>query len=138
MANEEKILELLVDIKGSVDNLDKRVGTLETRFDRLETKVDEMDKRLTEVANVQETIVLPQLNRLTEDLASTKESLRDTNDRLMKVAIVQENVVLPQLELLAEGQTTILETLAPKSRVEALEEEIVYIKSDISMLRKAE
>lgn len=56
-----------------------------------------------------------------------------------------ENRIDPTLQALAEGQKTILETLAPKSRVEALEEEVEFLKSIIKLhtsqindLRKAQ
>ena len=50
--------------------------------------------------------------------------LEEINQRLVSVEVAQENILIPQLQALAEGQKTILETLAPKSRVEALEEEV--------------
>lgn len=50
--------------------------------------------------------------------------------------VVIENAVLPKLQLLAEGQQTILETLAPKSRTEELQEELDFLKSVIRMHTK--
>nr|DAN21140.1 MAG TPA_asm: hypothetical protein [Bacteriophage sp.]DAX95335.1 MAG TPA: hypothetical protein [Caudoviricetes sp.] len=50
--------------------------------------------------------------------------LEEINQRLVSVEVAQENILIPQIQALAEGQKTILETLAPKSRVEALEEEV--------------
>lgn len=47
--------------------------------------------------------------------------LEEINQRLVSVEVAQENILIPQIQALAEGQKTILETLAPKSRVEALE-----------------
>jgi len=38
--------------------------------------------------------------------------------------VLYESKVAPQFRVLAEGQQTLLETLAPKNRVEELEEEI--------------
>ena len=55
---------------------------------------------------------------------------------LTKVALTQENVVLPQLKLLAEGHETLLDTLAPKSRVEKLEEELDLLKTVVRVLTK--
>ena len=40
---------------------------------------------------------------------------------------------MPKFNLLAEGQQTLLETLAPKSRVEELEEEVDFLKSIIKL-----
>lgn len=50
--------------------------------------------------------------------------LEEINQRLVSVEVAQENILIPQIQALAEGQKTILETLAPKSKVEALEEEL--------------
>lgn len=43
--------------------------------------------------------------------------------------VIIENTIMPSLKLLAEGQTTILQTLAPKSKTEELEEELGFLKS---------
>ena len=50
--------------------------------------------------------------------------------------VIIENTIMPGLKLLAEGQQTILETLAPKSKTEELEEEIGLLKSVIRMHTK--
>ncbi len=50
--------------------------------------------------------------------------------------VIIENTIMPSLKLLAEGQQTILETLAPKSKTEELEEEIGLLKSVIRMHTK--
>lgn len=47
-----------------------------------------------------------------------------------------ENRIDPQLQALAEGQKTILETLAPKNRVEALEEEVDFMKRVMNSLAR--
>lgn len=56
-----------------------------------------------------------------------------------------EAAVMPKFQILAEGHQNILDTLAPKSRVEALEDEVVFIKSvmkamsqEIAELKKAQ
>ena len=46
---------------------------------------------------------------------------------------IVESEITPKLNLLVEGQQTLLETLAPKSRVEALEEEVDFLKSIIKL-----
>ena len=51
--------------------------------------------------------------------------------RLMKVIV--ESDITPQLKALAEGQQTLLETLAPKSRIDELEEEVSFLKSVIKL-----
>ncbi len=56
-----------------------------------------------------------------------------------------EAAVMPKFQILAEGHQNILDTLAPKSRVDALEDEVVFIKSvmkamsqEIAELKKAQ
>lgn len=77
-------------------------------------------------------------SKLDEKLKTINESIRDLN-------LEMENTVKPQLQALAEGQKTILETLAPKNRVEALEDEVAFLKqmirtlaSDVNNLKKAQ
>lgn len=54
-------------------------------------------------------------------------------------------MVLPRLDLLAEGHQNLLDTLAPKGRVETLEEEVDTLKTmvrllthDVAELKKAQ
>ena len=56
-----------------------------------------------------------------------------------------ENNVIPNFQLLAEGHQTLLETLAPKSRVDNLEDDVIFLKSivkslmqEVSELKKAQ
>ncbi len=77
-----------------------------------------------------------------EEMRAEQVEMRDL---LQKVAITQEGVVLPQLKLLAEGHQNLLDTLAPKPRVEALEEEVDTLKTvvrllthDVAELKKAQ
>lgn len=53
---------------------------------------------------------------------------------LTRVAVTQENVVLPKLQLLAEGHDTLLNTLARKERVEALEDDVALLKTVIKAM----
>ena len=46
-----------------------------------------------------------------------------------RLGAVVEADILPKFDLLADGQKTLLEALAPKSRVEALEEEVDLLKA---------
>lgn len=66
------------------------------------------------------------------------EKIRESEQRTLEQAarnmqVILENTVMKQLRLLAEGQQTILETLAPKTKTDELEEEIVFLKSSIRM-----
>lgn len=75
-------------------------------------------------------------------VAYTKELIEASENRTHAYI---EGAVIPQLQILAEGQQMLLETLAPKNRVEALEDEVVFIKSvmkamsqEIAELKKAQ
>ncbi|BAK99172.1 hypothetical protein OBV_19740 [Oscillibacter valericigenes Sjm18-20] len=71
---------------------------------------------------------------LKTDVADLKSDVADLRDRVVKIEVTQENIVLPQLQALAEGQANLLATLAPKNRVEALEDEMAFMKSVIKAL----
>ena len=47
--------------------------------------------------------------------------------------VIVESEITPKFNLLVEGQQTLLETLAPKSRVEELEEEVDFLKFIIKL-----
>ena len=62
--------------------------------------------------------------------AQKKEILQET---AAATRVLIESSIMPKFNLLAEGQQTLLETLAPKSRVEELEDEVSFLKSVIRM-----
>ena len=43
--------------------------------------------------------------------------------------VIIEYTIMPSLKLLAEGQRTLLETMAPKTRVEELEDDMQLLKA---------
>lgn len=47
--------------------------------------------------------------------------------------VIIESSVMKKLDLLIEGQQALLDTLAPKSRVEELEEEVSFLKSIVRL-----
>lgn len=62
--------------------------------------------------------------------AQKKEILQET---AAATRVLIESSIMPKFNLLAECQQTLLETLAPKSRVEELEEEVDFLKSIIKL-----
>ena len=119
MNNEEKILEILGVIQSDVSGLKTDVADLKTDVADLKTDVADLK---TDVAD------------LKTDVAGLKNDVADLKTRVTKIEITQENVILPQLQTLAEGQANLLATLAPKSRVEALEDEMSFMKSVVKAL----
>lgn len=69
-----------------------------------------------------------------ELLARHGEILSELQKAVTRVAVTQENVVLPKLQLLAEGHDTLLNTLARKERVEALEDDVALLKTVIKAM----
>ncbi|MDO5112355.1 MAG: hypothetical protein Q4E65_08625 [Clostridia bacterium] len=77
-----------------------------------------------------------------ETLAAVAEMLQAQNqvigqmmkDVEMRLNMKLENQIEPQIKLLAEGHQTILEALAPKSRVEDLEDEVKVLKLAIRQI----
>lgn len=103
--------------------------------------------------------ILTLLGQLTADMADMKGHMAKLDSRMdkldsrmdklegrqTKAEVVLENVIVPRLDALAEGQKNLLETLAPKSRVETLEEEISILRmavrtlaSDVNELKQAQ
>ena len=77
--------------------------------------LDEKDLQL--IQNLLDT----QTSRMMDVMeAQKKEILQET---AASTRVLIESSIMPKFNLLAEGQQTLLETLAPKSRVEELEEE---------------
>ena len=58
---------------------------------------------------------------------------QDRKDISELMHVIVESEITPKFNLLVEGQQTLLETLSPKSRVEALEEEVDFLKSIIKL-----
>ena len=73
------------------------------------------------------------------------EMLESLTDRMAKVEVTQENMVLPQIQAIAEGITSINAKLVTRSEMDAMREEIAFLKDIIRMhttqindLKKAE
>jgi len=64
------------------------------------------------------------------------KAISGTQTDVTVIRIEMENRIDPYLQVLAEGQKGILETLTPKNRVEALEEEVDFMKHVIKILAK--
>lgn len=74
------------------------------------------------------------LERHGEMLAQMHEDISDLRTTVTRVAVTQENTVIPQLKLLAEGHDTLLNTLAHKDRVEALEDDVALLKTVVKAM----
>ena len=69
-----------------------------------------------------------------KDLQAIREMIQEANKQTLKDAlqcasVLMESYFEPKFNLLFENQQTMLETLAPKSKTEELEEELDFLKS---------
>ena len=72
-----------------------------------------------------------QTARMMDAMEAQKKEILQESAAATRVLI--ESSIMPKFNLLAEGQQTLLETLAPKSRVDELEEEVDFLKSIIKL-----
>lgn len=71
-------------------------------------------------------------------LSQTAAMIDQAKDDMLKQSaantrVIIESSVMKKLDLLIEGQQALRETLAPKSRVEELEEEVSFLKSVVHL-----
>lgn len=72
-----------------------------------------------------------------EKIAGMDERLTETQTAAVRAAVLLEGDVQPKLQLLYDGHQSImerLEALAPRNRVEALEEEMSFMKTVVKAL----
>lgn len=111
------------------ERTDARFQQIDTRFTQMEERTDarfqEMEERFsTQLKEMEERII-----------AQSTANMR----------VLLESYVEPKFNLLAEGQKMLLETMAPLSRVERLEDEVAFMKQvikamsqDIAELKQAQ
>ena len=120
------ISEIKEDLKGVHEELagiHKRMDKMQTQMDGMQTQIDGIHKRMD----------------------GMQEELSEVHEIATKVAVTQEAVVIVHLGALADGHKHLADTLAPKSRVDALEEEVAFVKSalhivsqDVNELKRAQ
>lgn len=112
MNNEEKILEML-------EKLSKTQGKHSEMLESLTEKVDTLNGTVEQHGEI---------------LARHSETLSELQKTVTRVAVTQENIVIPQIKLLAEGHDVLLNTLARKDRVEALEDDVALLKTVVKAM----
>lgn len=76
--------------------------------------------------------ILSMLEQMQGEIEAIKHNMV-THDELRTII---ESEINPKFELLTEGHQMLLETLAPRNKVEALEEDVVILKSAFSAMSK--
>ena len=102
---------------------------IDTRLDaKLDEKLAPIHSELSDLRT--------DVSSLKEDVSGLKSDVSALKSETAAIRLDIENRIDPALELLAEGQKTLLETMAPKSRVDVLEEELAFQKQIIKSLVK--
>ena len=161
MSNEEKILEILghhdqmfaainQTLEKHGEMLEKHGEMLERHGEMLERHGETLEKH-SKILEEHSKILEQHSQILEEHSAELKkhgELLEKLDERSQRTAVLMETEVTRKLDLLYEGHGAImdiLETLAPKSRVEGLEDDVRLLKiafksmqQDIAGLKKAQ
>lgn len=70
-----------------------------------------------------------------EDIKTIRDIIKEEVEQSQRETFVYiENAILPKFDLLAEGHQLLLDTLAPKNRVEALEDKVEFLEQIIKGL----
>jgi len=111
---EEKMLEMLSEIKGDITELKSDVATVKGDITELKTDMAAVKSDITE---------------LKTDMATAKDDIAELQDSARRIGIIQENIVVPRLDSLAAGQKNLRKISAPAKSVEQITEDISVLKS---------
>ena len=100
----------------------------------MDNKLNGLEERIDGKLNSLEERMDGKLNSLEERMDG--KLLQQKTEIINEVKVLIENEVTPKFNLLAEGQQAILEQLAPKSRLENLEDEVNLLKIVIKQMNE--
>jgi len=93
MNNEEKILEMLADMKASQEEMRKDISGLKASQEEMRANISEMQTTLTRVAVTQESVVLPKLQLLYEGHSAIVDHL-DTLTPKSRTEVLEDDVAM--------------------------------------------
>ena len=93
----------------------------------IDGKLNDLEERIDGKLAQQKTEIIGEMSK---KLSQQKAEIMN------EVKVLIENEVTPKFNLLAEGQQAILEQLAPKSRLEDLEDEVKLLKIVIKQMNE--
>ena len=116
----------LLAIKKLFDPVHERLDRMDERFDKVDERLDKVEEH----------------NRKTDEHFDRLELRVDEISK--NIGLLMDQEFAPRFNLLAENQQLILDRMVPVSRVEALEDEVKFLKvvirqmnEDIQELKKA-
>ncbi len=72
--------------------------------------------------------------RILEALSEIKAAILENKREITRTNMRLENEIIPQLHLLAEGHNMLIQTLAPKTKVDQLEEKVQTLEFAVKMV----
>ena len=131
MNNEEKILELLEKLNGTVGTLTGTVETLTGTVEQHGVMLADISKRLDGVDG--------RLDSMDSRLDSMDGRLDSVETLAKRTAVLLENEYAEKLQALFDGHSLLdkkLDALAPRDRVERLEEDLGFMRTVVTALAK--
>lgn len=124
------------DLRSIEGLMDEKIRASEGRMvaqmdERIRASEDRMVAQMDEKIRASEDRMVKRIDDTESRLLALMENQQA---ELARMNLILENQVLPSLRTLAEGQKTIRETMAPLSRVEALEDEVAFLKQMLRTL----
>ena len=133
MGNEEKILEMLEKLNGTVEKhgemLEKLNGTVEKQGGILEKHSEMLEKQGETLEKHSEM-----LEKHSEMLEKHSKILEKLQLDVSGIKVRLDVEVKTQFNLLAEGQQAIFDQITPKDRVDELEADVIVLKTAVKML----
>ena len=123
-----------------LERMDQRLGTLEDGQAELKTGVAGLK---TDVAGFKAgvsaleadvSVLKEDVSGLKEDVSVLKEDVSGLKTDVSGLKVRLDVDITRQLKLLEEGHTTLPDTLSPRDRVEALEDEVTFLKSVVKSM----
>jgi len=145
MTNEEKILELLNKLGEEQKKQGMLLEEVDKRSQRTAALLEEVDKRSERTAALLEEVdgrskrTAALLEEVDGRSKRTAALLEEVDGRSKRTAVLLETEYRDKLQLLFDGHKLLsdkLDTLAPRDRVEVLEDEIITLKTVVKSMSK--
>ena len=78
--------------------------------------------------------ILELLTEMRSEMAKMQDTLAEVDQRSVRTQVLLETEFSDKLQLLYDGQVLLQQTLAPKERVEVLEDEVITLKTTVKMI----
>ena len=129
-ASEERTQAKLDAMDARMDTMDKRLDDMDKRFDDMDKRFDATDKRL-DAMDARMDAMDKRFDAIDKRFDSVDAEFENMKNYLR---VFFETEVMPKFQLLADGHQNLLDTLAPKARVDALEDDVIFLKSIVKSL----